>query len=58
MNGESGDMIVVSRPEACATSTEDGLARFFGDIDVGTADVLLDSLVERIIRRNVRVNKK
>jgi len=46
MNGECGDM--VSRAEACVASTDDGLVCPFGDIDVVTAEILLNSL-ERII---------
>jgi hypothetical protein len=41
MNGECGD--VVSRVEACAASPDDGLVRPFGDIDVATAGILLNS---------------
>ena len=45
MNGECGD--IVSRAEACATSsTDDGLVRPFGDIDVATAEVREDYIIE------------
>lgn len=41
MSGEYGD--IVSRVEACAAYTDDGLVRPFGDIDMGTGSL------ERII---------
>jgi hypothetical protein len=37
MNGECGD--IVSQAEACAASTDHGLVRPFGDIDVAMAEV-------------------
>jgi hypothetical protein len=47
----------VSRAEACVASTNNGLVRPFGDIDVATAvEVLLNSL-DRINLRTARMNK-
>ena len=41
MKGECVGMIV-SRVKACAASPDNGLVRPFGDIDVVTAEVLLN----------------
>ena len=54
MNGERGDK--VSRVEACAASPNDGLVGHFGDFDVVTAELLLNSL-ERINLKAVHMNK-
>jgi hypothetical protein len=51
MNGECSDIA-----ETYAASPDDGLVRPFGDTDVATAEVLLNSL-ERISMRTVHMNK-
>jgi hypothetical protein len=52
--GKCGDL--VSRAEACAASPDYGLVFPFGDIDVATAEVLLNSL-KRVIMRTIHMNK-
>jgi len=47
LNGKCGD--IVNRAEACAASTDDRLVRPFGNIEVATAEVLLN-LLERVDR--------
>jgi hypothetical protein len=57
MNGKCGDIVSRGcRAEACAASTDDGLVRPFGNIEVATAEVLLN-LLERVDLRTVHMNK-